>query len=226
MTKCPHSSKQVFKTKSHRFVIDNFLKQVIIYCPLGTILTQEDYLNNKEWLKRIETMFITIDHNKSGFITVNDVVINVRKYSHLNSDPKLIENVRAAQTEFAAVLGIVPGISLTKEEYVSAYAKIAPGEVAKVRSGEGSAIHKMLNRIFDLFDTTYDGIVSKERYRNFVKVCEMFPPSYIDSIYDFLDTKKTGKVERKEICDYQYKVTFTLEGVAGSAKVLDVLKPV
>ena len=207
-------------------IIASYTNLLMLLLLLGTILTPEDYLNNKEWVKRIETLFNVVDSDKDGFVTVNDLVINVKKYSHFHSDPKVIENFRVAQTEFAAELGIKPGISVTKEEYVSAYAKLAPGEVAKVRSGEGSVLHKMLNKVFDLIDTTHDGTVSRERYRDLAIASEVWNPKFVDSHYEIMDTNKNGKLERKEISDYQYRITFTLEDVTGNAKVFDALKSV
>ena len=177
-------------------------------------------------MKRIETLFNVVDCDKDGIVTVNDLVIDVKKYSHFNTDPKVIENFRIAQTEFASELGVKPGKSVTKEEYVRNYAKLAPGEVAKVRSGEGSVLHKTLNKIFDLIDTTRDGTVSRESYRQLAIASQVWNPEFVDSLFEIMDTNKTGRLERKAISDYQYRITFTLEDVTGNADVFDALKSV
>ena len=177
-------------------------------------------------MKRIETLFNVVDCDKDGIVTVNDLVIDVKKYSHFNTDPKVIENFRIAQTEFASELGVKPGISVTKEEYIRNYAKLAPGEVAKVRSGEGSVLHKTLNKIFDLIDTARDGTVSRESYRQLAIASQVWNPEFVDSLFEIMDTNKTGRLERKAISDYQYRITFTLEDVTGNADVFDALKSV
>ena len=191
---------------------------------LGTTLTAEDYLNNKEWVKRIETFFEVTDRDKDGVVTINDPVFDVKKYSYLNPDPEVIERCRIAQIEFAAEFGIKAGISVTKEEYVRNYANLAPGEVAKVRSGEGSVVHKVVNKMIDVTDPPQDGTVSRDRYREFMAVTEVWSPELIDTIFDLLDTNKTGKLERKAFSDYLYKIILTLGDVTGSTEVFDSLK--
>ena len=157
-------------------------------------------------------------------MTINDPVFDVKKYSYLNPDPEVIERCRIAQIEFAAEFGIKPGISVTKEEYVRNYANLAPGEVAKVRSGEGSVVHKVVNKMIDVTDPPQDGTVSRDRYREFMAVTEVWSPELIDTIFDLLDTNKTGKLERKAFSDYLYKIILTLGDVTGSTEVFDSLK--
>ena len=137
----------------------------------------------------------------------------MKKYSHLHPDPKVIENCRIAQVEFGAELGIKPGVSVTKEEYVRNYASIAPVEIAKVRHGEGSIMHNVVNRIIDVVDKDHDGTVSKERFRELAVATGVWDLDHFDALFDLLDNNKTGKLERKELCDYYYKVYFTLEDV-------------
>ena len=196
----------------------------IFFRSLGTTLTAEDYLNNKEWVKRIETFFDGSDRDKDGVVTIHDSVFDVKKYSCLNSDSKVIERCRIAQIEFAAEFGIKAGISVTKGEYLRNFANLAPGEVAKVRSGEESVVHKLLNKMIDVTDPPQDGVVSREKYREFIAVTEVWSPELIDAIFDLMDTNKTGKLGRKEFIDYLYRIILTLGNVTGSTEVVDPLK--
>ena len=200
---------------------------LIVVCSVGTTLTADDYLKNVEWKARLESTFDALDLNKDGLITVDDVVFDTRKYAHLNSDPKVIERFRIARCEAAADIGLKPGISLTKEEYIHNLANLAPREVVKVRSGEGSTIHKVNNALFDVIDTNHDGVVSREEYRAFLEaVSGEKSPAYIDTIFDLIDTNKNGKLERKELSDYEYRLFFTFEDVTGKAQVDAELKVV
>ena len=81
----------------------------------------------------------------------------------------------------------------------------------------------MLNKIFDVIDTTHDGTVSRERYRELAIASGVWRPEFVDSLYEQMDTKKCGQLERKAISDYQYRITFTLEDVTGKAEVFDSL---
>ena len=203
------------------------LALLIVVCSVGTTLTADDYLKNAEWKARVDSIFDALDLNKDGLITVDDVVFDTRKYAHLNSDPNLIERYRIARCEFVAEIGIKPGISLTKEEHVHNVANLAPREVAKVRSGEGSLLHKLSNALYDLIDTNHDGFVSREEYRAFLEaVGGERSPAYIDTVFDLIDTNKDGKLERKELSDYEFRLFFTLEDVTGKAQVDAELKVV
>ena len=188
-------------------------------------MTADDYLKNEGWVQRTEAAFTQLDRDKDGVISITDVVIESKKFAHLNPDPEVIERYRIAQCEFAAEMGIKPGISVTKEEYVKNLAAIAPREVAKVRSGEGSMMHKGNNKLFDVIDKNHDGTVSKEEYRAFAEATGVWEPSFVDSIFDLIDTNKNGKLERKELSDYVYKLTFTLDSVAGMDQVMELIKP-
>ena len=172
-------------------------------------MTAEDYLKNKEWVKRIEVTFESLDRDKDGVVTLNDIVCDVKKYSHLNPDPKVVESLRIAQIEFAAELGIKAGISMTKEEYVINYANLAPGEVAKVTSGEGSVIHKLLNKMIDVIDKDHDGTVSREKWCKFIVATEVYSQTLFDMILELLGVNKTVE----EFIDLLYRILFTLEDV-------------
>ena len=172
-------------------------------------MTAEDYLKNKEWVKRIEVTFESLDRDKDGVVTLNDIVCDVKKYSHLNPDPKVVESLRIAQIEFAAELGIKAGISMTKEEYVRNYANLAPVEVAKVTSGEESVIHKLLNKLFDVIDKDHDGTVSREKWCKFIVATEVFSQKLFHVIFELLGVNKTVE----EFIDFLYRILFTLEHV-------------
>ena len=175
-------------------------------------------------MTRTETVFNVLDSDKDGVVTIIDLVLDTKKYTHLNSDPNIIERCRLAMCEFAAELGIKPGVSVNKEEYVHNCATLAPKEVAKVRSGEGSVKHKLNNAVFDVIDTNHDGTVSKEEYRAFANATGVWDPNYVDVVFDLIDTNKNGKLERKEFSDYEYKLFFTLEDVAGKGQVEGSIK--
>lgn len=65
--------------------------------------------------------------------------------------------------------------------------------------------------------------LSRERYRKLAIASGVWRPEFVDSLYEQMDTKKCGQLERKAISDYQYRITFTLEDVTGKAEVFDSL---
>ena len=193
---------------------------------IGTALTADDYLKNEKWLKPIEGTFHLYDTDKDGVVTINDIVTDVKKYRHLNPDPKVIENCRIGMCDFAAALGIFLGISVTKEEFVKNYAAAAPKEVAKARNGEESSFHKYNNGIFDVFDARKDGTISKSEFITFSQTTGIHNPSFIGQIFEQLDTDGKGWLKRKEMNDLMYKLAYTLEDLSGRDKAVESVKPV
>ena len=66
-----------------------------------------------------------------------------------------------------------------------------------------------------MIDTNHDGTVSKEEYHAFAQATGVWDHTFVDYIFNQFDTNKNGKLERKEITDYEYKLFFTLEDVTG-----------
>lgn len=155
-----------------------------------------------------------MDSDKDGILTINDMVDDIKKYKHLNSDPKVIEKYRMALCEFAASLGLYPGITLTKDEYVKAAAAHSQREMTTFESGEGSLLHKVNNALFDIVDKNHDGNISLEEYRAFTKMSSL-DESYADAMFKGIDANHDGKVSRMEFSNYELKYWCTLEDIPG-----------
>ncbi len=183
----------------------------------------EDLLKNEKWLKRSEDAFAVYDVDKDGLIVITDIVKDMRKYAHLTSDQKLLENFRKVNCEYAETLGLAPGISLTKEEYIKNLAAHVESEVEAYNSGKGSMNDKM-NAFYDLLAKSNDGTISLEEFRTGIKVSN-FDVSYADMVFNAIDKDKKGRLERKELIDYHFNLWYTSLEILGRDEIESAFPP-
>ena len=70
--------------------------------------------------------------------------------------------------------------------------------------------------------TNHDGTISLEEYRAVFGIVE-FPESYVDEIFKAIDTNKNGKLERKELNDFEFKLWYGLDEEKGRNSLDSVL---
>ena len=141
---------------------------------------------------------------------------------NVNSDKTVVNKWKTIFLEYGAALGIVPGVALTKDQYVKNFAALAEKEIAKAKNGEGCLLIKLKNALFDLGVTNHDGTISFEEYRAVVGIVE-FPKSYVEEIFKAIDTNKNGKLERKELNDFEFKLWYGLDEEKGRNSLDSVL---
>ena len=186
-------------------------------------MTANDFLSNEKWVKRLENGFDFLDADKDGLITINDLVPDIKKLATFSSDSAVIERFRLAFLERAAAFGVKPGISVTKEEIVKNVAATAEREIKSDKRGEGSLVHRFLNALFDLVGTEDPWTITLQEYLSGTKFLGI-PQIAGESIFNSLDTEKTGKLEKMDLIRHKFNLLFSLEA-PGWAEMFSAIKP-
>ena len=179
------------------------------------VRTVDDYMNNEAWVTRVKGFFDRMDENRNGTIEVTDFTIMLDKFNReLKPDPKVYENLRQVVMEHIAAMGVTPGIKVTKDEYVKHMANMAVVEHAKRLNGEKMSLAKVNDALYDMFDINHDGVVTLEEFRTVMKIAYGCDAEEADATFRLIDTNKNGKIERKELTDYELNYWFDLNDEA------------
>ena len=179
------------------------------------VRTVDDYINNATWVTRIKGFFDRVDENRNGTIEVADFTSMLENFNReVKPDPKLYENLRQVVMEHIAAMGVTPGNKVTKDEYVNNVANMAVVEHAKRMNGEKMSLAKVNDALYDAFDTNRDGAVTLEEFRTVMKVAYGCDAEEADATFRLIDTNKNGKMERKELTDYELNYWFDLNNEA------------
>ena len=116
--------------------------------------------------------------------------------------------------EHIAAMGVTPGIKVTKDEYVKNMANMAVIEHAKRLNGEEMSLAKVNDALYDLFDINHDGVVTLEEFRTVMNIAYGCDAEEADATFRLIDTNKNGKIERKELTDYELNYWFDLNDEA------------
>ena len=180
------------------------------------VRTADDYITNAVWVTRIKGYFDRVDENSNGTIEVADFTAGL---DHFNrevkpADPKVYENLRQVVMEHIAAMGVTPGKNVTKDEYVKNMANMAVAEQAKRLKGEKMSLAKINDALYDMFDINHDGVVTLEEFRTVMKIVYGCDTEVADATFLKIDTNKNGKIERKELTDYELNYWFDLNDEA------------
>ena len=174
-------------------------------------------MNNTAWVARIKGFFDRVDQNKNGTIEAADVTAimdNLKREVKL-VDPKLYDNFRRiVMDEHIVAMGITSGKKLTKDEYVKNMAKMAVVEHAKRVRGEKMSLAKVNDAMYDLFDINHDGTVTLDEFTTVMNIVYGCDSKEAEATFHLIDTNKNGKIERKELTDYELKFWFDLNDEA------------
>ena len=171
----------------------------------------DKYLQNEDWVRRMQERFVHLDTNKNGYLEMADWELwmkNIEKAT--NATPDLISKVRQAVHEFCAGIGITEGKRLSKEDFITAFAAFAVAERARKESGEEPLLHKLYNAYYDVVDVNKDGYVTLAEFRTVMKACN-YDVQTINATFTRIDADISGKIERKELNDYEFELWFRLE---------------
>ena len=169
------------------------------------------YLNNAQWVHRIEELFAQADLNKNGFLELADWELWVNNTEKAcNPSPAVSSKLRQAMRDFCAGLGLTEGKKSTREQFVKDFAAFAVVERRKKERGEEPLLLKLNVIWYDVVDTNHDGSLTLDEYRTVMSACN-FDPSAADATFKILDKNKNGKVEIKELNEHEFKFWFALE---------------
>jgi len=173
--------------------------------------TAQDFLQNPTWVHRMEEMFVVLDTNKNGRLSVEDWQLwadNIEK--EVKPAAPLMAALRARTEEYCAAMGIVRGKQATKAEFLKGIAAMAVAERAKKEKGEETVLHKLNNAFYDIVDTNHDGCVTLDEWKIILRACN-FDVSTADETFKIIDKNKNVKIERKELSDTEFKFWYTLD---------------
>ena len=155
-------------------------------------------------------MFQLIDFNKNGFLSPDDMhlwVNNIEKELQPQPDAKLIAKLREEMVVYTAAMGLLPGKESNREQFVKDMAAMGVREVAKHKKGEQTLLERVNNAWYDVVDTNHDEAITSEEYQAIAKACNL---GDVGEFFKTLDKNKNGKLERKELNDYEFNQWFGL----------------
>ena len=175
------------------------------------MVTVQDYLNNDEWVKRIDGIFSVHDANKDGYVSAEDWMIAADNLEKKASDrPDAIAKLREATLEFTTAMGLTEGVKANKKKYRELLAVFCLAESEKIKRGEMGPLKKFIKASFDFFDKNHDGYVTFEEYTLWMDVSN-FGEEAAERTFNLLDKNKSGKIDRNEYLPYILRFWCTLD---------------
>ena len=171
--------------------------------------TEQEFLGNKEWVKKIKEHFIYLDINKNGFLSQEDWILMVDNLKViLGMAEEKLKTVREVHIKLASLLGAKPGVQLTEEEFVKTAAKFAANE-----KESRASLKEVTNALFDVLDTNKDGILSLDEYTKLLQSCNITDPEIAKAVFNSIDANHDEKIEIKELYELSDKFWFTLDPI-------------
>ena len=168
--------------------------------------TEQEFLGNKEWVKKIKEHFIYLDINKNGFVSQEDwtlMVDNLRAI--LGMAEEKLKTVREVHIKLASRLGAKPGLELTEEEFVKSAAKFAANE-----KDSRACLKEVTDALFEVLDTNKDGSLRLEEYTQLLQSCNITDPEVAKAVFNSVDLNRDGKIEVTELYEVSDRFWFTL----------------
>ena len=169
--------------------------------------TEQEFLGNKEWVKKIKEHFTYLDTNKNGFLSVEDWILMVDNLKAiLGVAEEKVTTVREVHIKLAARLGAKSGVQLTEEEFVKSAARFAENE-----DESRACLKEVTDALFDVLDTNRDGTLSLVEYTKLLQSCNIEDPEIAKAVFDSVDANHDGKIQIEELYEVSDKFWFTLD---------------
>ena len=175
--------------------------------------TVQDYLNNEDWVKRIDGIFNSFDVNKDGYVSAEDwmiVVDNLGKHAPDHDRLDAIAKLREATLEFTTALGLTEGMKADKKKFGELSAAFCLAQAEKMKRGEMTSMEKYIITQFDFVDKNHDGYVTFEEYKLLMDASN-FGEEAAKAAFNLLDKNKNGKIERNEYLPFNLRFWFILD---------------
>lgn len=165
-----------------------------------------DLTKNKMWVNRMSEFFNSVDLNKNGFLTIDEMLkwaANMQEMCKA-SDLKMT-NLRFQIQQFWGAAGLKPGVKMTKNAFIEGMNRLAQEELERKQGGQRTRHEQLNNAFIDVMDINNDGTVTLDELKIMMKACDM-DPSGADSWFNAADYNKNGKVERQELngCEFDF----------------------
>ena len=173
----------------------------------------EEHAHNPAWQRRMEELFIRLDRDKDGFVSMDDFMAQIDKFEkeHVPTPTQeFIKNLRSCMQEICTAMGLTPGKKVTKYEFIREILVYAPREIEKKRKGEDALVDKLNNAWYDAVGTTHDGFVTLEEWRIVTNAWQL-DRSVADKTFGTIDHENKGKISRKELNEKLFMFWFADE---------------
>ena len=178
----------------------------------------EEHAHNPAWQRRMEELFIRLDRDNDGFVSMDDFMAQIDKFerehvptsSNGDSSPESIQNLRSCMQEICSAMGLTPGKKATKYEFIRDILVYAPREIEKKRKGEDALIDNLNNAWYDAVCSTHDGHVALEEWRIVTNAWQL-DCSVADKTFSTIDRENKGKISRKELNEKLFMFWFARE---------------
>ena len=169
--------------------------------------TEQEFLKNKEWMKKIKEHFTYLDTNKNGFLSQEDWILMVDNLKAiLGMEEEKFKTVKEVHIKLASRLGATPGVQLTPEEFIKTAAKFAANEYES-----RACLKEVTDALFDVLDTNRNGTISLTEYTKLLQSCNIADPEIAKAVFDSMDPNHDGKIQITELYDLSDKFWFTLD---------------
>ena len=166
------------------------------------------YQNNPKWVKRMEILFEQNDMDKDGRVTLEDFEAwsdNIEREA--SATPELFQKARRATREFWVSTGLEPGVSITRDQFVTQMSEFIPKEKAKFDEGKDPMFFKFMDATFDVLDSDKDGYLNMDEHATMMKVSN-FDPSAAMQAFNTVDTNHDGRIARQQFKDFNLAFWF------------------
>lgn len=178
----------------------------------------EEHARDPVWQRRMEELFIRLDRDKDGFVSMDDFMAQIDKFekdhvptpSSGDLSPELIQNLRSCMQEICTAMGLTPGKKVTKYEFIREILVYTPREIEKKQRGEDALIDKLNNAWYDAVGTTHEGHVTLEEWRIVTNAWQL-DRSAADETFSAIDHENKGKISRKELNEKLFMFWFARE---------------
>ena len=224
-----------YNDNSDPYLISDRVKQTVTYIqemgnrrsnPVQTsqrgdptaVVPSEEHAHHPAWQRRMEELFVRLDRDKDGFVSMDDFMAQIDKFekdhvpmpSNGDSSPELIQNLRSCMQEICSAMGLTPGKKVTKYEFIREILVYAPRELEKKRKGEDALIDKLNNAWYDAVGITHEGHVTLEEWRKVTNAWQL-DVSDADKTFSSIDHENEGKISRKELNEKLFMFWFARE---------------
>lgn len=166
---------------------------------------------NPIWIQRIGSFFDSLDLNHDKHLTIAEILkwaANIEKAC--KASPEKIKALQNGLQDFWGVVGLIPGVYLTKEQFLHGFNRLAQNELKRKAENKPTLHETLNNAFFDVADMNDDGYVTLQELTTVVKACNMDAKD-AEAWFNAADVNKDAKVERKEMNKVEFDFWFRPE---------------
>lgn len=165
-----------------------------------------DLTKNPVFVDRLGSLFDTFNLNNDKYLTIEEVLKCGKRMETLcKATPAEVKALDQRLRDFWGIVGLIPGVQLTKEQFIRGFNRLAQNELKRKEENKPTIHEHMCNAFFDVTDINNDGTVTLDEAKTIFKAWNMDPKD-AEAWFVASDINKNGKVERNELnkADFDY----------------------